>query len=89
MTDRDPTRHRVDNACDGFEQCWIEGESPRIEEFLGKTTRAERAGLVKELLLLELDYRRRRGGNAFASRIRKALPGDLRTTRFDLRTIRS
>jgi formylglycine-generating enzyme required for sulfatase activity len=50
---------RADQACDGFEAAWKSGPRPRIENYLA-TVRAEseRAALLHELLLLEVDFRR-------------------------------
>jgi hypothetical protein len=52
---------RVDQACDRFEEAWKAGERPRIEDFLAAAPEAERAALFRELLLLELFFRRRNG----------------------------
>jgi serine/threonine-protein kinase len=53
---------RVDQVCDRFEAAWVAagstGQRPRIEEYLGDTTEPERSELLRELLALELAYRR-------------------------------
>jgi Tol biopolymer transport system component len=46
---------------DSFEDAWKEGHRPRCEAFLGSTPEPERTALLRELLALELDYRRRNG----------------------------
>ncbi len=50
---------RIDRVCLDFEAAWKAGTVPQIEPFLGDATGQQRAELLKELLLLELDYRRR------------------------------
>jgi serine/threonine-protein kinase len=56
-------RH-VEQVCDRFEAAWQAAGSasgPRIEEHLGDTPEPERSVLLRELLALELAYRRQRG----------------------------
>lgn len=51
----------VDHVCDRFEACWqaaIEPR-PRIEDYIAEATTADRDWLLRELLALELEYRRR------------------------------
>src|SRR5262249_55451118 len=49
--------HRIDEVCDRFEDVWKTGQRPRIEEFLADVPEPERPLLLRELLLLELEYR--------------------------------
>jgi hypothetical protein len=60
-----PLARRVDAACDRFEVAWkaaqTVGARPRIEEHLGDVSGPERPALLRELVLLEADYRRRDG----------------------------
>jgi hypothetical protein len=55
----------VDEVCDRFEGAWAtagsDGQRPRIEDYLGDTPEPERTELLRELLALELEYRRDRG----------------------------
>ena len=53
-------RH-LDAICTRFEVAWRRGDRPRIEDFLGEAAEPERSALLRELILLELDYRRARG----------------------------
>jgi serine/threonine protein kinase/formylglycine-generating enzyme required for sulfatase activity len=48
---------RIDQICDAFEDAWIAGRRPRIEDFLGDTPQPERAALLWDLLPVELAYR--------------------------------
>src|SRR3954470_12738543 len=57
---RSAGRH-VDRVCDQFEEAWLAGQQPPVEEYLGDTPEPERSALLRELLILDLDYRRRRG----------------------------
>jgi serine/threonine protein kinase/WD40 repeat protein len=56
---------RIDAVCLCFEKAWkasLEGGNrPRIEDFLGNTPESERAILRRELIALDIDYRRRAG----------------------------
>ncbi len=54
-----PTVQRVDAICDSFESQWQQGARPRIEDFLEEAPLEERDLLLRELLAVELDYRRR------------------------------
>ncbi len=52
---------RLDAACDGFEEAWKAGRRPRIEDVLEGVPRLARTGLLRDLLLLDLAYRRLAG----------------------------
>ena len=52
---------RVDRVCDCFESSWKAGQRPRIEEYLDSTPEPERSARLRELLCVELAYRRRSG----------------------------
>jgi serine/threonine protein kinase len=52
---------RVDDVCDQFEAALKEGGRPRIEDYLGAAAGEERRALLCELVLVELEYRYRRG----------------------------
>src|SRR5262249_33830438 len=51
---------RVDQICDRFEDAWLAGQPPRIEDYLGEVPELEHSALLHELLRLELDYRSRK-----------------------------
>jgi WD40 repeat protein/serine/threonine protein kinase len=54
-------RH-VDQVCDRFEAAWQAGQQPQLEDYLQPAaTAAERGLLLRELILLEVDYRHRAG----------------------------
>jgi tetratricopeptide (TPR) repeat protein len=52
---------RVDAVCCRFERAWREGGRPRVEDFLADLPEPERGPLLRELVLLDADYRRRTG----------------------------
>jgi hypothetical protein len=52
---------QVDRACVRFETAWRSGERPRPEEYLAGVPAAGRAVLLRELVLLDVSYRRRAG----------------------------
>jgi serine/threonine-protein kinase len=49
------------SVCDRFEAAWKAGERPRMEDYLVATPGPQRGPLLRELLCLELYYRRRDG----------------------------
>jgi hypothetical protein len=53
--------YRVDAVCLRFEDAWKAGQSPRVEDFLGQARAGEGRALLFQLLLLEVEYRRKRG----------------------------
>ncbi len=53
-----PALERIDNRCLEFEAAWKAGQAPRIEDYLGDAQGVERGELLRQLLLLDLDYRR-------------------------------
>src|SRR5262245_47780093 len=52
---------RVHEVCTRFESAWREGPRPRVEEYLGDTPEPARQALLRELVLLDVEYRRRQG----------------------------
>src|SRR6266481_318960 len=51
----------VDAACQRFEAAWKKGARPRIEDRMAEAPPELRPVLLRELLALELVYRRNRG----------------------------
>jgi hypothetical protein len=56
-----PVLERIEHVCLRFEAAWKQGDKPRIEEYLDAAQGAERGELLRELLLLDLDYCNRSG----------------------------
>src|SRR5262249_50232853 len=56
---------QVDEACDRFESAWksatTTSERPRIEKYLGALAEPERLVLLRELVILDIYYRRQHG----------------------------
>ena len=52
---------RIDSICDRFEADWIGGMRPAIGEFLKDIPAAEQLALLRELVTLDLHYRRHAG----------------------------
>jgi hypothetical protein len=60
----DSSLHReadIDVACDRFEDEWCAGRRPRIEDLLVDSDGQARPRLLRELLRIELEYRRNQG----------------------------
>jgi hypothetical protein len=72
--ERSPLALRIDAACNRFEKAWRAGPPPRIEDFLEGWQGAYRAALLRELVLLDLDYRRGRGEPGRADDYRERFP---------------
>jgi serine/threonine protein kinase/formylglycine-generating enzyme required for sulfatase activity len=51
----------MEGICDRFEDAWQAGQRPQIEDYLGEVPERERPRLWRELLRLELAYRRQAG----------------------------
>lgn len=67
---------RIDRTCATFEAAWKSGTRPMIEEFLGSAGGAERSALLRELLMLELEYRRKSGESPSPDDYAKRFPND-------------
>jgi serine/threonine protein kinase len=52
---------QIDQVCDRFETAWMQGKPLRIEDFLGDIDSAVQSSLLRELVALELAWRRRHG----------------------------
>ena len=66
---------RVDRACDGYEAEWKAGRRPRIEAYPGRGDRSpRRSALLRELLLLEIEFRRAIGERPTAGGVPGPVP---------------
>lgn len=68
----------IDRTCDRFEAAWKAGQShPEPREFLGSFDEPVRSALLRQLLLLDWDYRGRSGDRPSAERYLEQFPGDV------------
>jgi tetratricopeptide (TPR) repeat protein/tRNA A-37 threonylcarbamoyl transferase component Bud32 len=65
---------RMDQICDRFEAAWQAGGQPRIEDYRDDLAGPGRAVLLRDLLVLELAYRRRRGEQPTPAGCRSRFP---------------
>ena len=65
---------RLNPVCDRFENQWLAGAEPRLEEFLPLVDESDRRALLRELLALELEYRGRPGEQPSLEEYRRRLP---------------
>jgi serine/threonine-protein kinase len=65
---------QVDAACDRFEAGWKAGQRPRIEAYLSEAPESHQAALLRELLLLEVEFRSRRGERPTPEEYRARFP---------------
>jgi serine/threonine-protein kinase len=52
---------RIDQLCDDFEAKWLQGERPLIADFIGRLAGDSQPALFYELMLVEIEYRRKAG----------------------------
>lgn len=59
---------QVDQTCDRFEAAWklagVSNEPPHLEDYLAAVAKPGRSVLLRELVLLDVYYRRLRGEHA-------------------------
>lgn len=65
---------RVNAVCDSFEAAWKAGSRPQIEDVLGDAPDLERQALLRELVLIEVEYRRQLGQEPSAEEYRARFP---------------
>src|SRR5439155_25983493 len=65
---------QIDEVCDRFEDAWLDGRQPRIEEFLSEASEPARPALLRELLRIELEHRCRRGEQPVAEEYHARFP---------------
>jgi serine/threonine protein kinase/formylglycine-generating enzyme required for sulfatase activity len=65
---------RIDQVCNRFEDAWEGGQRPRIEDYLGEVNEAEQPGLLRELLGMEIQYRRLDGDTLYLDDYRRRFP---------------
>ena len=58
---RVPLHHLVDALCDEFESDWKSGNRPSLTAYLQRTQPVHQSKLVKELIALDINYRRLQG----------------------------
>jgi serine/threonine-protein kinase len=67
--------NRLNPVCDRFEDLWLAGQRPRLEEYLPLVEPADQSALLRELLALEMHYRSHLGERVTAEEYRNRLPG--------------
>jgi tetratricopeptide (TPR) repeat protein/tRNA A-37 threonylcarbamoyl transferase component Bud32 len=67
---------QIDQTCDCFEAAWKAGQRPRPEAYLGTAGEPERSTLLRQLLLLDWDYRRQAGDDPRAGDYQARFPDD-------------
>src|SRR5262249_55274982 len=67
---------QIDQTCDRFEAAWKAGQRPHLEEYLGASGEPARSALLRQLLLLDWDYRRRAGDDPRAGEYHARFPDD-------------
>jgi tetratricopeptide (TPR) repeat protein/tRNA A-37 threonylcarbamoyl transferase component Bud32 len=66
---------RVEEACVRFEAAWQAGGRPRLEDYLGPAEGPEHRALLRELVALDVHYRRRAGEPPQPADYRDRFPG--------------
>ena len=57
-------QREIDVRCDAFESKWRSGDAPRLSEFLEGIAEGLRGPLLRELLVIEFQYRRSPDGKS-------------------------
>ncbi len=68
---------QVVQACDRFDEAWRAGRRPDPGEYLGAAAGPARAALLRQLLLLDWEYRRQAGDDPRAGDYRTRFPEDV------------
>src|SRR5205085_9782341 len=55
---------QVDRSASEFEHAWQQGDRPRIADYLAAQTDVVRGKLLRELVMVDLSYRRKQGEDA-------------------------
>jgi serine/threonine-protein kinase len=66
VSERGSTGHwdfevQIDEVCDRFEAAWKAGQRPRIEDYVEESPAPARAALLREIIPLDIEYRKRQG----------------------------
>jgi serine/threonine-protein kinase len=69
-----PLSRRIDQVCNRFEVAWRASPPARIEDFLTGWPEPELGALLRELVLIDLDYRKARGEDCRAEEYRARFP---------------
>jgi tetratricopeptide (TPR) repeat protein len=67
---------QIDQACDRFEAAWKAGRRPDAADFLDIISERARSVLLRQLLLLDWEYRRRAGDNPQSADYQERFPAD-------------
>jgi serine/threonine protein kinase len=65
---------RIDQVCDRFEAAWKAGQRPRIEDYLSTAEEPARSILIRELIELDITYRRQAQEQPLAEEYRARFP---------------
>jgi len=64
----------LEPICDRFEAAWQAGTEPRLEDFLAEAPHVLRSALLRELILLDIEYRQARGQSYSTATYRQRFP---------------
>ena len=65
---------QIDLVCDAFEQEWLDGRVPRIEDYLTRCDAPAREQLLAELLLVDREFRVKQGKSVSRQEYRQRFP---------------
>src|SRR4051812_10477370 len=65
---------RLEDLCCRFEEVWQAGRRPRLEDFLAGAEGSLRSALLRELLRMEVYYRRRAGEDPSPEEYQRIFP---------------
>jgi eukaryotic-like serine/threonine-protein kinase len=70
------TIRTIERLCDRFEAAWQSGQRPSIEDYLAETLGPERSAVLRELVAVDLVYRRRAGEQPTPEQYQIRFPSD-------------
>jgi serine/threonine-protein kinase len=71
----------IDRVCDAFEAEWRAGHRPAVEPYLDRVAPAQKGDLLRELLGLELEYRRKAGERPALAEYQQRFPDQTEVVR--------
>jgi predicted Ser/Thr protein kinase len=65
---------QIDAICDRFEEAWIEGQRPQIEQYLGEMREPQRPALLAALLAVDVECQAQHGEDLAAAAYERRFP---------------
>jgi hypothetical protein len=70
-------RRKIALVCEEFQQAWRSHQDPRIEHYLQRIQFADRSDLIRQLIELEIRFRREKGERIDLPEYRDRFPDEI------------